>query len=84
MSEDSFYKTDSLALTSYLELKGLKFIKAELVEGNKGKVKVLFYFLDPKDQGRDLELEFRHSPEKSYRDGLFFYRKLIHELLGTG
>ena len=84
MSEDKMYITGSLALTSYLELHGLKYVEAELAKGNKDKIKVLFYFLDPGERGRDLEMEFRFSPEKRYREGLFFYRKIINERLGIG
>lgn len=82
--DPKFYITDCLALTSYLELHGLRYVKAERILGARDKIKILFYFLDPLGKGKDLEMEFRFSPEKKYRDGLFFYRKIINDLLGVG
>ena len=77
-----FYITSNYALTGYLEVKGLKYIKAELSKNTKGQVKVDFVFLDPDNKGQDLEMEFRFSDEKKYRDSLFFFRKVINDLLG--
>lgn len=82
--QENFYCTDSLALTSYVELHGLKYVKSELTKGPKGKIKVLFYFLDPENKGKDLEWSFRFSDCKRYRDGLFYFRRIISEKLGTG
>ena len=82
IEEPKLFKTDCFALTSYLELNGLKFSKAELSRGRNGRVKVDFYFYDEKDMGRDLEIEFRHSECKKYRDGLFLYKRIINDLLG--
>lgn len=83
MSEKlNYYITDQFALTAYLELQGLKFAKAELSRGKNGRVKVDFYFLDPDDRGRDLEMEFRFSDVKRYRDLLFFYKRIINDELG--
>lgn len=80
---DNFFITSNFALTGYLELNGLKYVKADLSKDRNDKVKVDFYFLDPTGKGRDLELEFRFSSEKKYRDSLFFYRKIIEDLLGN-
>lgn len=74
--------TSNFALCGYLEIKGLKYLKAELAKDRKGKYKVDFTFLDPDDKGKDLELEFRFSQEKKFRDALFYYRKIIGDLLG--
>ena len=82
-NEVKYFITSNLALTGYLEVRGLKYVKADLSKDRNGKIKVDFYFLDPKNQGQDIELEFRFSNEKKYRDALFFYRKVIQELLGS-
>jgi len=79
----SYFITSNLALTAYLELHGLKYVKAEISKDRNGKYKVDFYFLDPTNQGRDLELEFRFSSEKRYRDLTFYYRKIINDKLGS-
>jgi len=79
----NYFITSNLALTGFLEIRGLKYVKADLSHDRNNKVKVDFYFLDPNRQGQDLELEFRFSNEKKYRDALFFYRKVIQELLGA-
>lgn len=83
MSETKYFKTSNFALSGFLEIHGLKYVKAELTKSAKGKVKVDFWFLDPEDKGKDLEIEFRFSNEKKYRDSLFFYRKIINDLLGS-
>lgn len=81
--EPKYFVTSNLALTAFLELKGLKYQRAELSKDRNNKVKVDFFYLDPDDKGRDLELEFRFSNEKKYRDLLFYYRKVINDLLGN-
>jgi hypothetical protein len=79
----TFFVTSNFSLCGYLELKGLKFVKANLSQGKNNKIKVDFYFLDSEKKAQDLEIEFRHSDEKKYKDSLFFYRKIINDLLGT-
>jgi len=81
--EGNYFITSSFALTAYLELNGLKFVKSELSEDRNKKIKVDFYFHDPDQRGRDLELDFRFSSEKKYRDLLFYYRKIINDKLGS-
>jgi hypothetical protein len=83
MSDTNYFKTSTLSLCGFLELNGLKYVKAELTKSPKGKVKVEFYFLDPENKGSDLEIEFRFSNEKKYRDSIFFYRKIIQDLIGS-
>lgn len=81
--DKTFFVTSNFSLCGYLELKGLKFVKAELSKGWNNKVKVDFYFLDPNEMGTDLSHEFNYSDEKRYKDSLFNYRKIINDLLGT-
>ena len=80
--EGSYFVTSNFALTAFLELNGLRFVKAEVSQDRNNKIKVDFYFLDPEERGRDLELDFRFSNEKKYRDLLFHYRKIINDKLG--
>jgi len=80
--EGSHFVTSNFALTAFLELNGLRFVKAEVSQDRNNKIKVDFYFLDPHDKGMDLELDFRFSSEKKYRDLLFHYRKIINDKLG--
>lgn len=80
--EDKYFITSNFSLCGYLELNGLKFVKADRAQDRRGKINVEFTFLDPDGKGRDLEIEFRHSNEKRYKDSLFFYRKIINDLLG--
>jgi len=80
--EDKFFVTSNFALTGYLELQGLKYLKAGRSQDRKGNINVEFTFFDPEDKGRDLEIEFRHSRESKYRDNLFYYRKVINDLMG--
>jgi len=81
--DSRYFVTSNFALCGYLEVKGLKYIKAELSKDRNGKFKVDFYFLDRANKAHDLELEFRFSDEKRYRDALFYYRKVINEKLGS-
>jgi len=81
--EAKLFLTSNYSLCGYLELNGLRYLNADVVKDHRGKIKVEFSFLDPHDKGRDLELEFRHSPEKKYKDSLFFFRKVINEKLGV-
>ena len=82
VTEPKYYITDNFALTAWLELNGLRYVKAELSKGKNGRVKVDFYFLDPEGKGRDLEVDFRFSEAKKYRDLLFFYKRIINDMLG--
>jgi len=81
--ERSYFITSNFALTGYLELNGLRYLKSELSKNRKGDFKVDFFFLDPENKGRDLELDFRFSNEKRYRDLLFHYRNIINDKLGS-
>ena len=72
--------TDSLALCPYLEMNGLKYVKAELGLGKYDKPVVSFVFEDPRDVGRDLELDYMRSDIKRYRDLFFFFRNEIEKL----
>jgi len=81
--EDKYFITSNFALTAFLELNGLRFVKPEVSKDRNGKYKVDFYFLDPDKKGRDLEIDFRFSSEKKYRDLLFHYRKVINDKLGS-
>ena len=83
MNNIKLFRTTQFALTAFLELKGLKYIKAELEQGRNGKFVVAFYFLDNDDKGKDLELEFRHSDFAKYRNFLFFYKKIISDKMGN-
>lgn len=80
--ERSFFVTSNLSLCGYLEIKGLKFVKAELGKGRRGEIVVKFMFLDPENRGTDLSHEFNFSDEKKYKDSLFNFRKVINDLLG--
>ena len=71
------YKTDSLGLCPYLEMNGLKYLRAELTLGNNDKPVV---FEDKLGVGKDLELNFMRSNEKRYRDLTFFFRNEIEKL----
>ena len=74
------FKTDNLALCPYLDLKGLKYLRAELSIGKRDKPVVSFVFEDALGVARDLELDFIRSEQKKYRDLLFFYRNEIEKL----
>jgi len=74
------FKTDNLALCPYLEMEGLKYSHAEWGMGKNNKSKVYFVFNDEKGTGRDLEISFRFSDFKKYRDLGFFYRAEIEKL----
>jgi len=83
-NKPKYFITSNLALCGYLEVVGnLRYVKAEITKSNKGKYKVDFYFHDEDGTGSDLEIEYRHSSEKKYRDSLFYYRKIINDMLGT-
>ena len=74
------FKTDSLALCPYLQLNGLKYLRAELSLGKHDKPVVAFVFEDLRGVGRDLELDFAKSHFKQYRDLFFFFRGEIERL----
>ena len=74
------FRTDNLALCPYLQLKGLKYLRAELSLGKNDKPVVSFVFEDPYGVGRDLELDFAKSEYKQYRDIFFFFRNEIERL----
>lgn len=74
------FETDNLALCPFLELHGLKYLKADLSLGKNDKPVVTFIFEDQRGVGKDLELEFVRSNEKRYRDLLFFFRNEIEKL----
>ena len=74
------YRTDNLAVCPYLQMQGLKFVKAELSMGKYDKPVVSFVFEDPRGVGLDLELDFAKSDFKKYRDIFFFFRNEIEKL----
>ena len=74
------YRTDNLALCPYLQLNGLKYLRAELSIGKYDKSVVSFIFEDSLGIGRDLELDFARSEFKHYRDLFFFFRNEIEKL----
>jgi hypothetical protein len=74
------YSTDNLALCPYLEMNGLKYLKAELSVGKNDRSVVIFIFEDNLGVGRDLERSFMHSNEKKYRDLGLFFRNEIEKL----
>ena len=74
------YTTTNLALSAYLSLKGLKYVKADLGIGRNDKPVISFIFEDPKEMGRDLELDFMHSEIKKYRDHFFYFRNEIERV----
>jgi hypothetical protein len=76
----NIYKTDNLAVCPYLEMNGLKYIRAEISIGKHDKPVVSFLFEDPLGVGRDLELDFSKSDFKKYRDIFFFFRNEIEKL----
>ena len=80
MSSHKEFKTDNLALCPYLQLKGLKYLRAELGVGRHDKPVISFIFEDPYGIGLDLQLDFVKSEFKHYRDIFFFFRSEIERL----
>lgn len=74
------FSTDNLALAPYLQMNGLKYVRAEPAIGKNDKPVVMFVFEDSKGIGKDLELDFARSDVKQYRDLLFFFRNEIDKL----
>lgn len=74
------FKTDNLGLCPYLQLNGLRYLRAEIALGKNDRPVVFFVFEDPKGVGRDLELDFAKSQFKQYRDIFFFFRGEIERL----
>jgi len=74
------FSTDSLALAPYLQMHGLKYLRAEPAVGKNDRPVVNFIFEDENDLGRDLELDFAKSDVKTYRDLLFYFRNEIEKL----
>lgn len=74
------FKTDNLALCPYLELNGLKYLRAEPAIGKNDRPVVVFVFEDPHEVGRDLEIDFTRSQFKQYRDLFFFFRGEIEKM----
>lgn len=79
MNEKEFC-TDNLALCPYLQMNGLRYLRAELGLGKNDKPVVSFVFEDTHGVGRDLELDFAKSEFKQYRDIFFFFRGEIERL----
>lgn len=73
------FETDNLALAPFLELNGLQYMGRRIGKGKNNNTKVFFQFKDEKKVGLDLEMRFRFSPEKKYRDAIFFYRSQIEQ-----
>jgi len=80
MTKTKEYRTDNLALCPFIQMQGLKYLRAELSLGKYDKSVVVFIFDDPKGVGRDLELEFTRSEFKAYRDLFFFFRNEIEKI----
>ena len=74
------YNTDSLGLAAYLMSKDFRFLRAELTVGRNDKPVVVFVFEDKLGIGRDLEIDYMRSPEKKFRDMIFFCRNEIEKL----
>jgi hypothetical protein len=80
MTNTKEYRTDNLALCPFIQLQGLKYLRAELSLGKYDKPVVVFVFEDSRGVGRDLELEFTRSEFKAYRDLFFFFRNEIEKM----
>lgn len=74
------FKTDNLSLCPFLQMNGLKYLRADISLGRNDKSVVSFIFEDPRGIGRDLELDFTKSQFKQYRDIFFFFRGEIERL----
>lgn len=83
MSKTKEHRTDNLAVCPYLQMNGLKYLRAELSMGKYDKPVVSFVFEDPRGVGVDLELDFAKSDFKKYRDIFFFFRNEIEKLKRT-
>jgi hypothetical protein len=79
MSSKTFI-TEQLAVCPYLQMNGLKYLRAELSIGKNDKPVVCFVFEDPLGVGKDLELDFTKSEFKKYRDMTFFFRNEIEKM----
>ena len=79
VDEKNIFMTDNLSLCPYLEMNGLKPLGGILDRGKGGGYKVFFQFEDPDNVGKDLEIGFRFSKEKRYRDLGFYYRSQIEK-----
>ena len=75
------YSTDSLGLAAYLMSKDFRFLRADLTLGRNDKPVVVFVFEDKLGIGRDLEIDYMRSPEKKFRDMLFFCRNEIEKMI---
>jgi hypothetical protein len=80
MKDAREYRTENLAVCPYLQMNGLKYLRAELSLGKHDKPVVSFTFEDPLGVGMDLELDFAKSDIKRYRDIFFFFRNEIEKL----
>ena len=74
------FKTDNLSLAPFLQMNGLRYLRAEPSIGKNDKPVVAFVFEDTIGVGRDLELDFVRSDFKAYRDLTFFYRNEIEKM----
>lgn len=74
------FTTDNLSLCPFLEMNGLTYLRAEPALGKNDRPVVAFVFEDPKEIGKDLEIEFMRSDFKTYRDLLFFFRNEIEKM----
>lgn len=76
----NIYRTDNLGLCPFLEMNGLKYLRAEPALGKNDKPVVMFLFEDPAGVGPDLEFDFVKGPFKKYRDMLFYFRNEIEKM----
>ena len=74
------FKTDNLSLAPYLQMNGLRYVRAEPSIGKNDKPVVAFVFEDPMGVGKDLELDYVRSDFKLYKDLTFFYRNEIEKM----
>lgn len=68
------YSTRDIGLAGFLQMRGLKIIKATKSESSK----FVFVFLDPEGRGDDLELEFVNSDFQKYDSSVRGLKKLCY------
>jgi len=76
---EKIFKTDQLALCPYLQMNGIKYIRTDVHLDKNNKPKAILLFKDENGIGKDLEINFRFSSEKIYRDLGYFFRNEIEK-----
>ena len=79
--ESKTYEIDNLAIASYFEVQGLKYLGSKVLKDNNDRDVVWFIFEDLHSVGRDIERSFRNSKEKKYWDSFLFFRSEIFKTL---